>query len=200
MAKTRKHRKEMTYCLDALELYLADRPDVWISGNDFLYYEKGNPKKVVSPNCYVVFGVERRNRDSYKVWEEGGKLPSVVFEFTSRKTRREDTTKKVPLYEQVLRVPEYFQFDPTGDYLKPRLQGRRLVGDRYVTLELVEGRLHSEQLGLDLVMEGEQLRFYDPRRGVWLLSHEEHAQRAQAAEAEIARLRAELDALRHQCG
>src|SRR5262249_13089291 len=105
-----------------------------------------------------------RLRDSYKTWEEGGKLPDVIFEFTSRKTHREDTHTKRPLYEQVLKVPEYFLFDPTGDYLSPRLQGFRLVEGAYVPLELVAGRLSSEQLQLELVQEGENLYLYDPAR------------------------------------
>jgi hypothetical protein len=102
-------------------------------------------------------------------------------------------------------VPEYFQFDPTGDYLNPRLQGRRLQDGRYLAIALQGNRMYSEQLGLDLVIEGEQLRFYDPARGKWLLSLEEEArradaeaERAEAAEAELARLRAELEALRRE--
>ena len=59
-------------------------------------------------------------------WKEHGRLPAVVFEFTSRKTQREDTDTKLPLYERTLRTPEYFLFDPTGDYFRPRLQGYRL--------------------------------------------------------------------------
>ena len=146
----------------------------------------------------MVLGVPMRQRDSYMAWKEGGKLPDVVFEFTSRKTRKEDTDTKRPLYESVLRVPEYFLFDPTGDYLKPRFQGFRLVDGRYVTLEVVDGRLSSEGLGLDLVQEGERLRLYDPRTGEWLLGPMELAEARRAAESENARLRAELDALRRQ--
>ena len=142
-----------------------------------------------------------------------------MFEFTSRKTRREDVTIKRPLYEQVLRVQEYFQFDPTGDYLKPRLQGQRLQADRYEAIELRDERMWSEQLQLELVIVGENLRFYDPARGEWLRTYEEaeaarkaetqraeeekqraeaEAQRAETAEAELVRLRAELEALRRE--
>jgi hypothetical protein len=145
----------------------------------------------------------------------------VVFEFTSKKTRKEDVTLKRPLYEQVLKVPEYFQFDPTGDYLRPRLQGLRLIEGQYQPIALVNGRLYSEQLGLDLEAEGEILRFYDPLTGERLRNLDEEAeraeaykgraeaeaqraeaeaQRAEAAEAESARLRAELEALRKQNG
>lgn len=195
MGETDKHVDLIVYCKEALRAYFADNPDIYIAGNNFLYYVEGDPRKVVSPDTYVVIGVPMRQRDLYKVWEEGGKLPNVVFEFTSKKTRREDTHKKLPLYEQVLRVPEYFLFDPTGDYLKPRLQGYRLVGGQYAHLLPVDGKLHSEQLGLDMREEGTLLRFYDPE-GRPLPTPLEQARRADAAEAEVARLRAELEALK----
>jgi Uma2 family endonuclease len=210
MAETDKHRDLMIYFIKALTIYFAQRQDVYVSGNNFLYFQEGDPTRRVSPDCYVAFGVEKRLRDSYKSWEEGGRLPSVVFEFTSRKTRKEDTQTKRPLYEQELRVPEYFLFDPTGDYLNPRLQGYRLQGAEYVELVPKAGRLHSEVLGLDLVQEGEGVRLYDPVAGEYLRTAQEEAagrvaekqradqaeQRADAAEAELARLRAELEALR----
>ena len=212
MAEDVLHRKLMAYACDSLEFHLADRPDVHVAGNDFVYYEEGSVRARVSPDTYVVIGVAKRLRHSYKVWEENGVAPAVVFEFTSKKTRREDVTIKRPLYEQVLRVQEYFQFDPTGDYLKPRLQGQRLRADRYEAIELRDERMWSEQLQLELVIVGENLRFYDPARGEWLRTYEEaeaarkaetqraetEAQRAETAEAELARLRAELEALRQQ--
>jgi hypothetical protein len=104
---------------------------------------------------------------------------------------------KAPLYQEQLRIPEYFLFDPTGDYLKPRLQGFRIVDGRSVPLEVVDGRLHSEMLGLDLVTRGEDFRFYDPVTGETLPTRVEERQRADraraAAEAEVARLRALLE-------
>ena len=227
MAEDVLHRKLMAYSCDALELRFASRPDVHIAGNDFLYYEEGNPKSRISPDCYVVFGVEPKPiRHFYKVWEEQGITPAVVFEFTSKKTKKEDVTLKRPLYEQILRVQEYFQFDPTGDYLHPRLQGQRLISGAYQPIELNGDRMTSEQLGLELVIEGETLRFYDPASGEFLPTYEqaetqrlaqerraeaadrraeaadrhaaEEARRAEAAEAELERLRKELDALRRQ--
>ncbi len=180
MGETDKHIDLIIYCKEALKIHFADRPDVYIAGNNFLYFEEGNPKKCVSPDTYVVFGVAMRQRDCYMAWKEGGRLPAVVFEFTSKKTRQEDVHKKRPLYEQVLRVPEYFLFDPTGDYLRPRLQGFRLVQGSYVPILMLDDRLRSEQLNLDLVQDGEDLRFYDPQNQAWLLSPQEQAQRADA--------------------
>ncbi len=218
MAETDKHREIAFYIIQALKTYFSGHDDVYVSGNNFVFWEEGKPKARISPDAYVVFGPTPDLRDSYMAWKDKGRLPSVVFEFTSHKTQREDTDTKLPLYEGVLKTPEYFLFDPTGDYLKPRLQGYRLVGNQYVRLELTDDRLHSEQLGLDLVQQGESLRLYDPVQGRFLpttleLSHHAEAEtrraeaetrraqveadQRQSAEAEVARLRAELDALRN---
>src|SRR5438105_1274114 len=195
MAETDKHCQLMIDLRQALKARYRHRPDVYVSGNNFVFYQEGDPAKRVSPDVYVVFGVPAGLRDSYKAWEEGGRMPDVVFEITSKKTRREDVQIKRPLYEQVLRVPEYFQFDPTGDYLRPRLQGFRLAPEGYAPLEMVEGRLHSERLGLDLVQESERLRLYDPTAAEWLLSPEELAERLdqEARRGAVQRRRADAE-------
>ena len=196
MGETDKHRELMAYLIAALKVHFIGQPDVYISGNNFVFWEEGRSKSRVSPDTYVVFGVEMRLRDSYFAWKEGGHLPDVVFEVTSRATQYEDVETKMTLYEQVLKTPEYFLFDPTGDYLRPRLQGYRLEDGRYVRLELVNDRLHSERLGLELVQEGERLRLFNPTRNEFLLTAQEQAERLQDAEAEMARLRAEIEALK----
>lgn len=211
MAETDLHVDQLIYTREALKVRYADDPDVYVAGNNLLYWEEGNPRKSVSPDVYVVFGIPKYPRDLYKVWEEG-KGPDVVFEFTSKTTRKEDVGKKRPLYRDVLKVREYFRFDPTGDYLSPRLQGDRLENGVYVPIPLVDGRMYSEMLELYLVVAGERLRLFDPKTGEFLRTlqeAEEHAaqeaQRAEAeaqaraeAEAEIARLRTELAALRQE--
>ena len=184
VAETDKHITVLAQTRDGLRLHYKSRADsVYVSGNNFLYYEEGNPKARISPDGYVVFGVPQRERDSYKVWEEGGRLPAIVFEFTSKKTQAEDMKDKFRLYEQVLKIPEYVLFDPTGDFLEPRLRGYRLVEGRYVPIEWIEGRLYSEQLNLYLVIDGVQLRFYDPVSERYLPTLERaDAQRQEAEE------------------
>lgn len=144
-----------------------------------------------------------RQRDSYKIWEEGGRGPSVVFEFTSRKTQADDLGEKFRLYEQVLKVTEYYLFDPTGDYLFRRLKGFLLRDGHYVPMPMIDDRIRSPLLGLDLVMDGETLRFHDPETGQFLPSLLESEDLRKAtliarddAEAENAGLRAELEELR----
>lgn len=96
--------------------------------------------------------------------------------------------------------------------MKPRLQGYRLENSKHVRLEPQNGRLHSQELDLDFVQIGEVLRLYDPKRGEFLLTPQEQAERLEAearraeietrraedAEAEVARLRAEIAALTAQ--
>lgn len=186
-AETEKHLRLMIYCIEALGVYFATRSDVYVCGNNFVYWQEGNPRLRVAPDCYVVFGADKRVRDSYKAWEEGGALPAVVFEMTSKKTRAEDVTRKRPLYETALRVPEYFQFDPTRDYLKPNLQGFRLnAAQVYESIPLLNNRLYSEQLDLEVVALGQVMRFYDRKTGEFLLTSLEYKQRADAADARAA--------------
>ena len=113
---------------------------------------------------FVVWGVPKKERDNYLVWKEG-KTPDLVIEITSKSTRREDRKKKWELYRDVLLVTEYFQFDPTEDYLKPPLQGFRLIDGDYTSIEPVDGRLPSEILGLHLERDGKKLRLFNPMTG-----------------------------------
>lgn len=202
MAETNLHWDVTVYATEALRERYKDRNDVYVASDNFLYYEKNIPSSVVSPDCYVVFGVPSGLRDSYKTWEEGGRLPSVVIEITSKKTRKEDTGRKLQTYQN-LRVAEYFLFDPTADYINARLTGYRLGAQGYELMQPDDwGRLTSQELGLQLMAEGNRLRYYDPITREKLLTDQEvrelakqEAKRADSAEAEIARLRAELAAL-----
>ncbi|HMB08627.1 MAG TPA: Uma2 family endonuclease [Isosphaeraceae bacterium] len=192
MAETDVHRQDMIDLIETLQDHFADDPDVYVTGNLLLYYERGNPRRHVSPDVFVVRGVEKGLRDYYLLWEEG-KSPDVVIEITSKTTRRKDQKKKLILYRDALKVPEYFQFDPTEDYLKPPMQGHRLVEGQYVSIEPIEGRLPSALLGLHLERDGLELRLYDPSTGHRLLKPRERMIEAEAA-AEAARREAEAEA------
>ena len=93
MAETDHQRTPLAYAVDRLRLHFRDRPDVYVSGNLFIYYEEGNPQAVVAPDVFVVMGADGRDRETYRLWEEP-KGPDFVLEITSRSTRREDRTVK----------------------------------------------------------------------------------------------------------
>jgi Uma2 family endonuclease len=202
MAETDVHRRIMMDLIETLEDRYADDPMAYVSGDLLLFYEEGNKRRHVAPDVFAVLGIPKRPlRDYYLLWEEG-KAPDVIIEVTSKTTRREDQAKKRDLYRDVLRVPEYFLFDPLEDYLKPPFQGYRRAGGQYVPIEPVAGRLPSEVLGLHLERSGTELRFHDPATGRRLPTRGERVAEAETrldrAEAEIERLRRELEALRRQ--
>jgi len=204
MGETQAHAKVMIDLLNVLEKRYASVPDVYVWGNMFFYYQQGNPGACVAPDLFLVQGVDKRVRRTYKLWEEG-RVPSLVVEVTSKSTRDEDEVEKKGVYER-LGVEEYFLFDPLGEYLQPRLQGYRLVRGRYQALVPgADGSLVSRTTDLQLAPEGERLRLRDAAAGEPLLWNEEEAEARQAAEerarqaarrAENETQRAEIEARR----
>jgi Uma2 family endonuclease len=185
MAETDLHRRLMIEIVEVLRGHFAARPDVYVSGNLLVLYEEGSPGVHLSPDCFVAFGVPAGERDSYKVWEEG-KYPDIVFEITSKKTRREDEERKLTCYRDVWRVSEYVLFDPRQEYLKPSFQGfRRTVEDDFVPIPIVHGQMTSEVLGLRMEREGVRLVFRDPATGRVLLTPAEEAARQERLEREL---------------
>ena len=134
------------------------------AGNMLFYYEEGNPAEFKVPDVFVVKGIAKHDRRIYKLWEEKA-APCVVFEITSRSTRLEDLGTKRALYE-MLGVREYYLFDPLDEYLRPRLQGFKLVAGIYQPVKpSLDGSLLSRELGLVLRPDGKLLRLVDPATG-----------------------------------
>lgn len=195
MAETDVHRDEMIDLIKVLDDRYVNDQDVYVSGNLLLYYEEGNPSAVVSPDVFLVRGVPKHQRRTYKLWEERVP-PTVVFEITSRSTRLDDIGNKRALYAS-LGVREYFLFDPLAEYLQPPLQGFALQGDDYVRLlSDADGSLVSQALDLRLVREDNRLRLIDVTTGERLLRPLEVMQARRDAEAELVQLRAEFARLR----
>jgi Uma2 family endonuclease len=185
MAETDIHRNEMINLLAMLEYHYRNEPTVYVSGNIFLYYEEGNTNEKVSPDVLVALGVGRKERRTYKVWEEG-KVPEVIVEVTSSSTRYEDLYAKSELYRR-LGVKEYYLYDPTGDYLPEPLQAYHLKKGNYHLVPSEQGRWRSASLGLELRIEEGRLRLYDPETGERLLTPAEQAEaRATAEQARAA--------------
>src|SRR4028119_1241966 len=200
MAESDITRDYMTYGVEALKLHFQGRSDVYVSANSFVYYEEGNKAAVVAPDIYVVFGVRKRQRDNYKIWKEAGISPQFVLEITSETTQDVDQETKPEIYES-LGVREYFQYEPSGDYLNPILQGLRLVNNRYEPIPVNNIAfdtlwLYSEVLGLELHLVSGELRFRNPQTGEFLKTYQQSEQARLAAESafqqsEQARLTAE---------
>ena len=115
----------------------------------------------------------------------------------SPSTVANDLGWKRELYQR-LGIQEYWRFDPTGGdlYGKP-IAGERLVADRYEEYELQyddDGsvRAHSELLDVVFHWNGEEFDVLDPATGLTIDQRAAAEARADAAEAELARLRAQL--------
>ena len=138
MAETQIHGECMMYVTAALRRWFEKhgRADVYVGSNNFLYYERGNPRAVVAPDVYVVLGAPvYPPRDTYMLWNEP-KGPDFVLEVTSASTRRDDERRKRDVYA-ALGVKEYFLYDPRAEYLTPPLQGFRLHDGEYRALPAV---------------------------------------------------------------
>ncbi len=201
------HRLQINLLRDMLYQHWQGRTDFFAGGNMFVYYslEQARTRDYRGPDFFVVTGVDGSHpRRSWIVWQEGGRYPDVIIELLSPSTRTEDLGAKKDLYERVFKTSEYFCVDPEDHTLR----GWRLACMQYAPLQPDEhGRLWSETLQLRLgLQEGRfqgmadiWLRFFDPS-GTLVPTAEEVAEaertRAEAAEAETARLRAELERLK----
>ena len=201
MAETERHAVVTMDSRQAIGRHFSDRPDVYVGVDMLLYYKEGDPKRSVAPDIFVVVGATKLPpRNTWLVWAEGGRTPDFVLEITSRHTRTVDEGRKRRLYRQ-LGVDEYWQYDPTGDYLDPVLKGSRLADGRYLPIDpvvQVDGSLRFRSLlGLELRLERGELRFLDPVRQRYLPTCEEAFERSDRvgeARAAAERAREEADA------
>ena len=140
MAESDVHLLLMLSLIPTLREFFKPQPLVYVGGNMLVFYERGNKRKHVSPDVFVVRGVPKEReprRRAYLVWEEG-RAPDFVVEFTSESTRVEDLDHKMAIYRDELRVREYFLFDPFAEHLDPALRGYRLVEGAYQPISPVE--------------------------------------------------------------
>jgi Uma2 family endonuclease len=193
------------------------RTDFYIGTNLFVYYsveqarevareveENLTPRAFRGPDVFWAGGVSAHMRRIWAAWDEGGRLPDFIIELLSPSTAKVDRTVKKDLYARVFQTKEYCMVDPEA----LKLEGFDLAGRAYrPKVPDRQGRLWCEQLGAYLgfwhgVWMGDGadwVRLF--RRDGSLLpteaeaAHQEAAverQRAEAAETELARLRALL--------
>ncbi|MFW9260575.1 Uma2 family endonuclease [Nostoc sp. CALU 546] len=108
-----RHKAQMDLLIDALIPWLSEREDGFIGGNMFVYYSLAQVrnKDFKGPDFFAVLGVPKGERRSWVVWEEG-KAPDVVIELLSDSTAQADKNFKKLIYQNQMRVPEYFWYDP----------------------------------------------------------------------------------------
>ena len=213
MAETDMHAVAIIDLRQRLDGFFADNPDTYVSGTIMMYDVEGPGRTAVSPDILVSFGIGKKLRRTYKVWEEG-KPPDFVMEFSSKGTFQNDLGHKKAHYAS-MGIPEYFLCDIDRRYLPTPLMGFRLKDGTYERIpENVDGSIFSVTLGVSFHLLDEGLAVYDEATGQWLQTPAEaaaeaeqraeqeaaaHAREAAAraeAEAEVSRLREELEHLK----
>lgn len=198
--ETNEHRLQMVLLIQSLKEAWAEREDFFVAGNMFVYFSEHQVKKndFRGPDVFVVLGASRRSRRSWVAWGEGGKLPDVVIELLSDRTRDVDRGEKMRIYSRVWRTHEYFLYDPIShEFEGYRLDPTTLDYQPIVADE--RGDLRSEALKLGLGtregmcedVEGRWLRWLDDA-GRALISPQERA-RTERLRAEAERRRAEAE-------
>ena len=167
MAETDVHRNLLLKMVGLLQNAF---PNAYVSGNICLYYEQGNPRKMISPDALLCRAQSKTEKRVYLAWEDNAQL-DLVMEFSSFSTKREDHHKKKQLYEQVLKVPYYVIFDPHAVYLHVFA----LMEGRYQLLETDENSCCPlPDLNLQIAIENaHSLRLFDTAGNPILASDEQ---------------------------
>ena len=213
MAETDMHAVAIINLRQRFDGFFAENPDTYVSGTIMMYDVEGPGRTAVSPDILVSFGIGKKPRRTYKVWEEG-KPPDFVMEFSSKGTFQNDLGHKKAHYAS-MGIPEYFLCDIDRRYLPTPLMGFRLKGETYERIpENADGSIFSVTLGVSFHLLDEGLAVYDEATEQWLQTPAEaaeaaeqraeqeaaaHAREAAAraeAEAEVSRLREELERLK----
>ncbi|MEM9542306.1 MAG: Uma2 family endonuclease [Cyanobacteria bacterium P01_E01_bin.42] len=170
----------------------SPRTDYFIGKDLNLYYDCEHTQWYKRPDWFLVLGAKQSTslqelRLSYVIWQEEVS-PFLVVELASPGTEDEDLGRterkkesrptKWEVYEEILQVPYYIVYDRYEN----ELRGFVLRSGEYEELDLEEGRLWLEKLGLGLGLwqgsyegvEGLWLRFYD-RFGDWIATPNERA-------------------------
>ncbi len=187
--ETPAHFRQQLYLVGALQAHFPDR---WVTGETCLYWEPESFSKYLAPDVAVIDQpVPKSPKRVYLAWRDAPL--QFVAEIRSRSSFARDVEAKPERYERDLQVPEYLYTDPpTGD-----LRLWRMVDDRYRQIPREpDGRVWSAQLGVWFGFDEDELLRVYTRDGTMLLTHEEERRRAEAAEQEVAALRAELERLR----
>ncbi len=166
------HGDAVNQATTALKKHFRNRENVLVAMELLVYFERGNNKVCLQPDVQVVLGVQRGNRSSYKVWEEG-KVADFVLEVASPSTADKDAKHKAQEYARI-GVREYWRLDPTGLLMATPLEGWEANGGSYHQVQPVasgarSGWLRSRVLGLELRSQRQDgatvLVLRDPRTG-----------------------------------
>jgi Uma2 family endonuclease len=199
--ETDRHLLQMFLLIETLRLHWESREIGYCAGNMFVYFSPEQLKNRFfrGPDFFVVRDAPQGERKSWVVWDEK-RQPDVVIELISESTAKFDKGEKKDVYQNEMRVPDYFWYDPfsgelagftlddAGIYqpLSPNEQGRLIIPSLGLALIRREGVFK----GVDAIW----LRF-ETSDGQLLLHDGERA-KLRMAQAEQEKARAEEEKVR----
>lgn len=208
MTQGRRHIDTALALTSLFQNHLRAEPDVIVLCD--VKHRFGPGRRQPSPDVSVIRGVRnpKADRNSFDFRKEGVS-PCLIVEIVSplsSRIRRVDLVDKVEIYRRA-GVKEYVIADSTIRDRRYRLLGYRLDrSGRYRSIRPdAEGRLLSETTGVwfQVSPEGDRIFLLEHPSGRRLLNLEETddarreaEERVNSAEAELARLRQELERLR----
>jgi Uma2 family endonuclease len=204
------HATQRKITLESLDLVAARRPDFHLFNELLVQYPirgQRKPRQVVPDNMVVLYEGELSPEGSYDLPLQPAK-PFWVLEYVSKSSKRKDYQDNRQHYEKRLKVPYYLPFDPETQVLtlfhhngrqyvrvEPNQHGRLALPELDLEVGLLDGWVRFWYQGELLPLPADlQRQFTETQRQ---LAAEQQAR--QAAETELARLRAEIEELkRHQ--
>lgn len=166
LGQGRKHELRFTELLSFLRVLFENEPGVIVGGDRFIYYEKGNRRKVVAPDAFVIRGYEGEEPDAFKIWEKPIDL-RFACEIWSGQNSEAERLRKFGVYQDILKAREYAELTR-----EEKLYGYRLNEEgEYEQVEPNEhGRLAMRELGAELAFEGGLIRVYRDGKKIPTLS------------------------------
>ena len=158
------HFRLIVMIQETLNALFREANDVFVAADLFWYPVQLSAEEIANqeepsrqaPDVMVVFGVEKKDRQSYRQWQENDIAPQVVFEIVSPGNSKEEMDKKFAFY-QTHGVEEYYAYNPKRN----RLQGWLRNGDRLVEITPMEG-WKSPRLGVGFTTVSGELRLISP--------------------------------------
>lgn len=201
MSQGRRHIDTALGLTALFQNHLRAEPDVIVLCD--VKHRFGPGRRQPSPDVSVIRGVRNAKADRYSFdIRKEGVSPCLIVEIVSplsSRIRRVDLMDKVEIYQRA-GVTEYVIADSTVRDRRYRLLGYRLDrSGRYRPIRPdAQGRLLSETTGVwfQVSPEGERIFLLEHPGGRRLLNLEETDDARRKAEAELDRLRQELERLR----
>ena len=158
MSEGRPHKKSKTRSIDMIGLHFGALGRVIYLAEEMAVVYPG--KEPFTPDVLAVLDVPETENDERMAWvvADEGKGLDLVVEVLHHGDRKKDLVDNVTRYAD-LGIPEYFVYDRA----RQALHGYRLPAagaKRYVPILAQGGRYHSAVLGLDLAIEGGEIRFF----------------------------------------